>query len=223
MAGPMGGRGPGRGRDFKEKEKPKDIKSTMKKLMRYIGYSKNLFISSLIVILIVTGLNLLTPVLQSEALGAITLDENNNIDTNKFSLYLLLMLIAYITVAIFSFFQNYISPNSPLLLLNKGVIFFIINELAKIVKTVDAKVINVNDQLLIIIITKVPIIVTIPLTKEAIDCEIVLETFSTSFVILLIKSPWLCVSINLIGNFVNFVKRSFLIFLTVTCDNLAEI
>lgn len=109
MAGPMGGRGPGRGRDFKEKEKPKDIKATMKKLLRYIGYSKKLFISSIIIILIVTGLNLITPVLQSEALGAITLDENNNINPDKFSLYLVLMIVAYLSVAVFSFFQNYIS------------------------------------------------------------------------------------------------------------------
>ena len=109
MAGPMGGRGHGRGRDFKEKEKPKDIKATMKKLLRYIGYSKKLFISSIIIILIVTGLNLITPVLQSEALGAITLDENNNINPDKFSLYLVLMIVAYLSVAVFSFFQNYIS------------------------------------------------------------------------------------------------------------------
>ena len=47
MAGPMMGRGPGRGHhNFKEKEKPKDIKATMTKLGRYIGYSKKLFISS---------------------------------------------------------------------------------------------------------------------------------------------------------------------------------
>ena len=85
MAGPMMGRGPGRGHhNFKEKEKPKDIKATMTKLGRYIGYSKKLFIASITIILIVTGLNLLTPVLQSTALGAITLDENNNINPEKF-------------------------------------------------------------------------------------------------------------------------------------------
>ena len=43
MAGPMG-RGPGRGRDFSEKQKPKDIKATIKKLSRYISYNKKLFI-----------------------------------------------------------------------------------------------------------------------------------------------------------------------------------
>lgn len=109
MAGPMGGRGPGRGRDFKEKEKPKDIKATMKKLLRYVGYNKKLFISSLIVILIVTGLNLLAPVLQSEALGAITLDENKTINEKGFMFYLVLLLVTYLLVAVFNFFQNYIS------------------------------------------------------------------------------------------------------------------
>ena len=110
MAGPMRmGPGPGRGHNFKEKEKPKDLKATLKKLSRYIGYNKKLFISSLVVILIVTVLNLITPVLQSEALGAITLDENNMINADKFYTYLTLMLVAYIAVACFSFFQNYIA------------------------------------------------------------------------------------------------------------------
>ena len=110
MAGPMGGRGPGgRGRDFSVKEKPKNIKETVKKLTRYIGYNKKLFISSLVIILIVTGLNLLAPVFQSEALGAITLDESNNINPSNFKLYLTLLIVTYLFVALFSFFQNYIS------------------------------------------------------------------------------------------------------------------
>jgi ABC-type antimicrobial peptide transport system permease subunit len=44
-----------------------------------------------------------------------------------------------------------------------------INELAKIVKHVDANVIKVSDQLLTIIIIKVPKIVTRPLTKDEIE------------------------------------------------------
>ena len=107
MAGPM--RGPGRGRDFSPKEKPKNLKETLKKLTKYIGYSKKLFISSLVIILMVTGLNLITPVLQSEALGSITLDENNQINVDKFKLFLTLMLVAYILVACLSFFQNFIA------------------------------------------------------------------------------------------------------------------
>ena len=109
MAGPGPMRGPGRGRDFSVKEKPKDLKATLKKITKYIGYSKKLFFSSLVIILIVTGLNLLTPVLQSEALGSITLDDNNQIQPDKFNLFLTLMLVAYVLVACFSFFQNYIA------------------------------------------------------------------------------------------------------------------
>ncbi len=108
MAGMMGNKG-GRHHDFKEKQKPKDIKTTIKKLMRYIGYQKKLFISSIIVILIVTGLNLLAPVIQSDVLGAITLDENNQINENKFNIYLTILVVIYLLVALFSFFQNYIS------------------------------------------------------------------------------------------------------------------
>ena len=98
MAGPMG-RGPGRGRDFSEKQKPKDIKATIKKL----------FISSISVILVVTILNLIAPILQSEALGSITLDEFNKINPDGFKTYLTLLLVVYLLVAVFSFFQNYIS------------------------------------------------------------------------------------------------------------------
>ena len=87
MAGPMG-RGPGRGRDFSEKQKPKDIKATIKKLSRYISYNKKLFISSISVILVVTILNLIAPILQSEALGSITLDEFNKINPDGFKTYL---------------------------------------------------------------------------------------------------------------------------------------
>ena len=108
MAGPMG-RGPGRGRDFSEKQKPKDIKATIKKLSRYISYNKKLFISSISVILVVTILNLISPILQSEALGSITLDEFNKINPDGFKTYLTLLLVVYLLVAVFSFFQNYIS------------------------------------------------------------------------------------------------------------------
>ena len=44
--------------------------------------------------------------------------------------------------------------------------------------------------------------------SEAIDCETAFETFSTSFVILDIMSPCLCVSVYLIGSFEIFLKRS---------------
>ena len=109
MAGQMGGRGPGRGRDFSEKQKPKDIKATIKKLSRYISYNKKLFISSIAVILVVTILNLIAPILQSEALGSITLDEFNKINPDGFKFYLTMLLVVYLLVAVFSFFQNYIS------------------------------------------------------------------------------------------------------------------
>ena len=108
MAGPMG-RGPGRGRDFSEKQKPKDIKATIKKLSRYISYNKELFISSIAIILVVTILNLIAPILQSQALGAITLDESERINQDGFKFYLTLLLVVYLLVAVFSFFQNYIS------------------------------------------------------------------------------------------------------------------
>ena len=110
MAGPMMGRGPGgRGRDFSMKQKPKDLKATLKKLTRYIGYNKNLFICLISTLLVVTILNLIAPVLQSNALGSITLDEFNKIDKDGFSLNLTLLFVVYVLVAVGNFFSNFIS------------------------------------------------------------------------------------------------------------------
>ena len=57
------------------------------------------------------------------------------------------------------------------------------------VKATDTKLTKVNNQLYDNIIINVPTIIITPDIKDAIDCEIVLLMFSTSFVILLIKSP----------------------------------
>ena len=110
MAGPMMGRGPGgRGRDFSIKQKPKDLKATLNKLIRYISFNKNLFIISISTLLITAILNLIAPILQSNALGAITLDENNNINPDGFFTNLILLLVVYTLSALFTFFSNFIS------------------------------------------------------------------------------------------------------------------
>ncbi len=62
-------RGPGRGMPI---EKPKNAKETLRKLVKYISYKKKLFISLMIIMFFVTILNLLSPVLQSSAIDAIT-------------------------------------------------------------------------------------------------------------------------------------------------------
>ena len=71
------------------------------------------------------------------------------------------------------------------------------------------------------IITKHPISIITPDTSEPSDCETELDTFSTSFVIRLIISPCLCVSIYFIGSLDILAKRSLRIILTVYCESFA--
>ena len=55
---------PGRGPRNIYVEKPKNLKATLKKLMIYIGYKKALFITLMLIMLITTVLNLLSPIIQ---------------------------------------------------------------------------------------------------------------------------------------------------------------
>ena len=57
-----GNKGPG-GRFGGLKEKPKDIKKTLKQLMKYIGYSKKLLIGLIIVVILSTACTLMTNVM----------------------------------------------------------------------------------------------------------------------------------------------------------------
>ncbi len=69
-----GGRGPdGPGRGPAMREKPKDGKKTLKRLLGYIGSSKYLLIGLLVVMLVTTGLSLAAPALQATAIDAITI------------------------------------------------------------------------------------------------------------------------------------------------------
>ena len=74
---------PGGGPGFaRMREKPKDGKKTLKRLVKYIGSSKYLLITLLGVMLIATLLSLAGPALQAEAIDSITLDDHRlHIDT----------------------------------------------------------------------------------------------------------------------------------------------
>ena len=72
------------------------------------------------------------------------------------------------------------------------------------------------------IITKVPMTVSTPDISEPIDCETVVEIFSTSLVIRLIRSPWLWLSMYFIGRCTKLSNRSLRMVRTVICESLAE-
>ncbi|MBQ7277145.1 MAG: ABC transporter ATP-binding protein [Bacilli bacterium] len=60
-------------------EKPKDIKGSFKRLVKYIGYNKGLFIALIIVSVLTTLCHLFAPVIQSEIINNLT-----NIQTSPF-------------------------------------------------------------------------------------------------------------------------------------------
>ena len=64
--------------------------------------------------------------------------------------------------------------------------------------------------------------VSTPDISEPMDCEIVFDMFSTSFVIRLIISPCLWVSKYFMGSLTKSPKRSRRMVLTVRCESFAE-
>ena len=89
-----GRRGPGGGH-LQFKEKPKDLKAVLGKIFRYLGSNKKLLIILLVVVVISTGISLLGPVLQGEAINSIK-DKN----VNRLVLFLALLLSVYVFSAL---------------------------------------------------------------------------------------------------------------------------
>ena len=103
MGGPMGR--PGRGPRNVFVEKPKDFKSTFKKLMKYINYRKGLFIALMAIMVVMTILSLLSPILQKEVIDSLDIELEGYGWDNALK-YIILLAFAYILVAIFSYFRQ---------------------------------------------------------------------------------------------------------------------
>lgn len=103
MGGPMGR--PGRGPRNVFVEKPKDFKSTFKKLMKYINYRKGLFITLMAIMVVMTILSLLSPILQKEVIDSLDIELEGYGWDNALK-YIILLAFAYILVAIFSYFRQ---------------------------------------------------------------------------------------------------------------------
>lgn len=113
--GSGGGPGQMRGRPI---EKPKDLKKTIKKLVKYISYKKSLFIFFFILVILVTISGLIAPVFQSQIINLLTkiqldelFDTNNNILTvdfvyDKALMFIGLLALVYILNSILSYFQT---------------------------------------------------------------------------------------------------------------------
>ncbi len=104
-----GGRGPGRGGPGGPmiREKPKNAKATIRKLIHYIAKSKYLILVILCTTLITTGLNLLGPMLQGRAIDTITLSEGKaHVDFDALVRCLVLMACVYIANSLVTMVQG---------------------------------------------------------------------------------------------------------------------
>lgn len=115
--GPMGGpggpgrRGPGGGGGPMGSrltgEKPKDMKKTLRRLIQYIGSSKNLLFALIGIMLVITLMNLIAPVIQAKAIDTITLtDKKLHVDFHQLIGYLAMMLAVYAGNSGLSYFQS---------------------------------------------------------------------------------------------------------------------
>jgi ATP-binding cassette subfamily B protein len=91
-------------------EKPKNLKQTLKRLIGYIGKSKNIFFFLLVVMICITALSLISPSLQGYAIDAITItDKRLNIDFDEFTKMLALLGLSYVLSSVLTYAQVMLS------------------------------------------------------------------------------------------------------------------
>lgn len=92
------------------REKPKNLKATVGKLIQYLGNSKYLVFLILLTTLISTVLSLLGPLLQGKAIDAMTLSEGKlNVDFDSLVKVLITMAGVYVLNSIISLIQGFAS------------------------------------------------------------------------------------------------------------------
>lgn len=109
IGGHMGrpGRGPG---PVMTVEKAKDKKGTLKKLLKYIGSRKYLFMGLVVVMIVITVLNLLAPAIQQQAIDMITLTEDKvSVNWESFLKTLAILVVTYVASSLFTYFQGLFS------------------------------------------------------------------------------------------------------------------
>ena len=109
-------RGRMRGQFSGVKEKPKDLKTSIKRLAAYVALNKKLFIVLLSVVLINTFITLYSNVLVKDVIASLgTIDDNFNFITNPdkdlFFLSLVLLAIAHLVHSVLQFFSSLLSAH----------------------------------------------------------------------------------------------------------------
>ena len=110
MPGRPGGRGPGGPGMGMPKEKPKNGKKTLPRLLSYLGKSKALLIGMIAMVLLMTVTQLIGPTLQKEAIDSMTLvDGQLHVDFETLKSSLISLAIVYAVGVVFNFFQGWFS------------------------------------------------------------------------------------------------------------------
>lgn len=105
---PMGPRGGRHGPVMKEK--PKDAKKTLKRLINYIAENKYLFFLLLADMIAITLLNLAIPSIQGFAIDAVTISENRlQMDFGLFVKMLAFLILLYVVLSLFTYLQGIFS------------------------------------------------------------------------------------------------------------------
>ncbi len=100
--------GPGRGGMIREK--PKNTKDTLKKLIRYIGKSYKLLIILITIMLMTTATSLISPVIQGKVINCITInDKQLRVDFEGLTYYLIFMGIIFVLNGVLSLVQSLVS------------------------------------------------------------------------------------------------------------------
>lgn len=89
------------------REKPRNTRRTLSKLMKYIGRNKYLFFALIAVMLIITALGLAAPKIQQIAIDCMTLTENRlSVDSDKLVKTLIVLASVYVLQAVLSYLQG---------------------------------------------------------------------------------------------------------------------
>ncbi|MBE6901098.1 MAG: ABC transporter ATP-binding protein [Ruminococcaceae bacterium] len=89
------------------KEKPKNVKASLKRIISYIGKNKNLLYAMLTVMFIATLLNVFAPTIQANAIDAITLTEERlTIDKDALFMWMAVLGGTYLLSAVLTYFQT---------------------------------------------------------------------------------------------------------------------
>ena len=87
-------------------EKPKNIWKTAKRMIMYMGTQKYALIGLITAVILSSGLSLVMPVLQKEAINTITVTEGFSVDFIRLRLYLIYMGILFFIVSVLTLGQG---------------------------------------------------------------------------------------------------------------------